>query len=185
MVCLLTFLATLQPGLGRSVEFSCRCHAETVMERSGPIFATVGFVVRLRQSGSKVTSWNQCETLLWAAAELATGNLCVCFPEVAFMFRKRNRKGSKSRHHPSASQLQRGWNERVIKKPAQSYFSRSLMTTVFSTKGDQDYLELHDRRNDYNVEAIPTNYSQRGQEPDDDVIILESEVTVQRLERAV
>jgi hypothetical protein len=158
-------------------------HAEILVKSSGPIFATVGFVVRLRQSGDKDTTWNQCEILLWAAAELATGILCVCFPEVAFMFRKRNRRGSRPRQRPSASQMQRAWNERVIKKPSVSYFSKSLMSTVFSGRGDPDYLELHDRRRAYNVEVFPTNYSQRGQEPDGDVSVLDSEVTIERGDR--
>lgn len=152
-------------------------------DRSGPIFATIGFVVRLRQSGSKDTSWNQCGILLWAAAELTTGNLCVCFPEGAYLFRKKNRKSSKPRQHPSASQLQRGWDERVIRKPSEPYFSKSLMSTVFTTSGDQDYIELQDRRNDHKVQIIPTDHSQRDQNPEDGVILLQNEVRIERLER--
>lgn len=81
--------------------------------------------------------------------------------------------------------MQRNWNERVIKKPSASYLSRSLMSTVFSNRGDQDYLELNDRRRAYNVEVFPTTLSQRGQEPDGDVILLDSEITVQSQDRRV
>lgn len=101
-------LITLQPSLGSSVESSCRFHAKIAIHRSGSIFATVGFVVRLRQYGHKDTGCDEFGILLWAAAELAIGNLCVCFPEVAFIFRRRSRRGFKPRQHPSASQLQRG-----------------------------------------------------------------------------
>ncbi|KAF2810903.1 putative integral membrane protein [Mytilinidion resinicola] len=47
-----------------------------------PIFATIGFVVRLHNSANPDTSWRQPEILLWGAAELSSGNLCVCFPEL-------------------------------------------------------------------------------------------------------
>jgi hypothetical protein len=47
-----------------------------------PVFATIGFVVRLRNSANPDKSWRQPEILLWGAAELSGGNLCVCFPEL-------------------------------------------------------------------------------------------------------
>lgn len=156
-----------------------------MFHHSGPIFATVGFVVRLRQSGSSDTTWNQCGILLWAAAELTTGNLCVCFPEMAFLFRERNRKGIRPRQHPSASQLQRGWNERAIRKPSKTYFSKSLMSTVLSRTGDSDYIELQDRRNEHNVHVMPTNQSQRGEEPEDGIIMLQNEVKIETQEQSV
>lgn len=145
---------------------------------SGPVFATIGFVVRLRQSADKDTTWDQCDILLWAAAELATGNLCVCFPEVAFLLRKRNRMGSRPQPQPSASHLQRRWNERVIKKPADSYFSKSLMNSVLGTRADNDYIELQDRRNRHNAQVEITRPSMV-QEPEDGVILLRTEVKVE------
>ncbi|KZZ98824.1 hypothetical protein AAL_02375 [Moelleriella libera RCEF 2490] len=54
-----------------------------------PIFATVGFIVRLRNSGNPDNTWKQPEILLWGAGELVSGNLCVCFPELAVLFRSR------------------------------------------------------------------------------------------------
>lgn len=153
------------------------------MNCSGPVFATIGFVVRLRQSGSKDTTWNQCGILLWAAAELATGNLCVCFPELVYIFRKRNRRVP---GHPSASQIQRGWDERVIRKPSEPYFNKSLFSTVMSSKStvlsskdDEDWYEL--RRYDHVVQIIPTNRFEPAQEVEDGVIVLQNEVKVERL----
>ncbi|KAG8162346.1 hypothetical protein KVR01_008111 [Diaporthe batatas] len=155
----------------------------------GPIFATVGFIVRLRQSGDPDVTWNQSVFLLWAAAELATGILCVCFPEINFMFRRRNRRGSRARRQPSGSQVQRGWDEQpVIKKPSAPYLvgRRSLMSTVFSTTGDErDYLELRERRDGYNAQVAPRNHEGRGWGPGEDVIVLESEVNVEHGDRRV
>jgi hypothetical protein len=109
---------------------------------SAPIFATIGFVVRLRNSGNPDTSWKQPEILLWGAAELTSGNLCVCFPELAVLFRKKTRVGNRPRR-PTASQI----HELVAqkKKPTDPYFTKSLMSTMFSIDGDSQYVELQDR----------------------------------------
>ncbi|KAF2797576.1 putative integral membrane protein [Melanomma pulvis-pyrius CBS 109.77] len=112
-----------------------------------PIFATIGFVVRLRNSGNLDKSWKQPEILLWGAAELASGNLCVCFPEVTALFRKKHRKSSSGPRRPTASEL-KGWNEhersnRSKKIQSDPYMARSLMSTTQST--DSPYIELNDR----------------------------------------
>ncbi|KAG8411394.1 hypothetical protein J3458_015454 [Metarhizium acridum] len=101
-----------------------------------PIFATIGFVVRLRNSGNPDTSWKQPEILLWGAAELASGNLCVCFPELAVLFRKKNRTRSGPRR-PTDSQLKESQElNHGRRAPSDPYFTKSLMSTVFSTDGD-------------------------------------------------
>ncbi|KAI1651534.1 uncharacterized protein F4817DRAFT_134312 [Daldinia loculata] len=143
-----------------------------------PIFATIGFVVRLKNSGNPDTSWRQPEILLWGAAELASGNLCVCFPELAFLFRKRNRKAN-TPNRPTASQV-RGWNESKGSShpPSDPYFTKSLMGTMFSTNGDGPYIELQDHGNDVNV--TPMGHLPHREKPEEGVVIIRNEFTVER-----
>lgn len=83
--------------------------------RSAPIFATVGFVVRLRLSSKSDTSWNQPDILLWGTAELTSGNLCVCFPEMVILFRRKLNNGSSPRSL-TTSQI-RGYKPGEAKPP--------------------------------------------------------------------
>ncbi|OAA40700.1 hypothetical protein NOR_05788 [Metarhizium rileyi] len=109
-----------------------------------PIFATIGFVVRLRNSGNPDSSWKQPEILLWGAAELASGNLCVCFPELAVLFRKSRTRNSPRR--PTVSEIKESQEmNRAKKPPSDPYFTKSLMSTMFSTDGDAQYIELQDQ----------------------------------------
>ncbi|OAQ69825.1 hypothetical protein VFPPC_02401 [Pochonia chlamydosporia 170] len=118
-----------------------------------PVFATIGFVVRLRNSGNPDTSWKQPEILLWGAAELASGNLCVCFPELAFLFRKKNRRHNRPRR-PTNSELKDAIeSDGGRKPPSDPYFTKSLMSTMFSTDGDAHYVELQDQPK--NVRVAP------------------------------
>ncbi|KAK7729249.1 hypothetical protein SLS53_009314 [Cytospora paraplurivora] len=149
----------------------------------GPMFATAGFVVRLQNSTNKDTTWKQPDILLWGAAELATGNLCVCFPEVAFLFRKKNRKSAKARQRPTATELDKAWNERAIRKPADPYFTNSLASTVFNGKSDGEYIQLQDRGNHAYVTPLKT--LQRREEPDSGVIVLQNEYRVELVQRSV
>ncbi|EQK99831.1 hypothetical protein OCS_04461 [Ophiocordyceps sinensis CO18] len=122
-----------------------------------PIFATIGFVVRLRNSANPDKTWNQPEILLWGAGELVSGNLCVCFPELPFLFRSKKRaqirRDRGRRRHPTASQVE-AWHEEANKKgpqPSYPYFTKSLMGTAFTgtaatgTTVDQPYVELRDQ----------------------------------------
>ncbi|KJZ71244.1 hypothetical protein HIM_09387 [Hirsutella minnesotensis 3608] len=116
-----------------------------------PIFATIGFVVRLRNSGNPDKTWNQPEILLWGAGELVSGNLCVCFPELFFLFRRKKhaqiRQERMRRHHPTASEVE-AWHEANKKGPQPSYpyFTKSLIgTTVTCTTTDQPYIELQEQ----------------------------------------
>ncbi|KAI1073452.1 hypothetical protein F5B20DRAFT_515773 [Whalleya microplaca] len=143
-----------------------------------PIFATIGFVVRLKNSGNLDTSWKQPEILLWGVAELASSNLCVCFPELAVLFRKRNRKRSTPRR-PTPSEIQ-GWNEskNAPKQPSDPYLTKSLMGTMFSVNGDGQYIELQDQGHDVHVTAM--RHFPRGEKPDEGVVVLRNEVRVER-----
>ncbi|KAI0841292.1 hypothetical protein F5Y06DRAFT_261192 [Hypoxylon sp. FL0890] len=147
-----------------------------------PIFATIGFVVRLENSGNLDTSWKQPEILLWGAAELASGNLCVCFPELAVLFRKKNRKRSTPRR-PTNTELQ-GWNESkaASKPPSDPYFTKSLMNTMFSTNGDGQYIELQDQGND--VHVTPMGIHSRGEKPEEGVIVMRNEVRIEHEDRS-
>lgn len=143
-----------------------------------PIFATIGFVVRIRNSDNKDTTWKQPEILLWGAAELATGNLCASFPELAVLFKKRGRNRSTPRR-PTDSEIRR-WNESNrgdARAPSDPYFPKSLMSTIFSVKNDGTYIELQEQG--HNVQVISTEQTNSSVErPDDGVVVVRSEVRV-------
>ncbi|CAF9927409.1 MAG: hypothetical protein ALECFALPRED_003699 [Alectoria fallacina] len=48
-----------------------------------PAFSIVGLVVRVRTTKSPDVTYNQPEILLWGAAEITTGLICVCVPPLA------------------------------------------------------------------------------------------------------
>ncbi|CAH0050951.1 unnamed protein product [Clonostachys solani] len=112
-----------------------------------PIFATIGFVVRLRNSGNTDKTWKQPEILLWGAAELTSGNLCVCFPELAVLFRKHLRTRGSAPRRPTASEIAsavNGWDPKRSPKGQHSYIPKSLMNTNFTVNGEANYIELQD-----------------------------------------
>ncbi|PHH85321.1 hypothetical protein CDD83_590 [Cordyceps sp. RAO-2017] len=132
-----------------------------------PVFATAGFIVRLRNSGNPDKTWNQPEILLWGAGELVSGNLCVCFPELFFLFRRKRRaqlrRERERRHHPTPSQLQ-GWhdeNQKAGAQPSYPYFTKSLMgTAVLSTASStQPYIELQDQASVKNAPSAQSGRS--------------------------
>ncbi|KAI1177948.1 hypothetical protein F4777DRAFT_586962 [Nemania sp. FL0916] len=147
---------------------------------SGPIFATVGFVVRIQNSGNPDTSWNQPEILLWGAAELASGNLCVCFPELAVLFTKKRRQRLAPRR-PRDSQL-RAWNQSAVKRGDKRsyshYLPKSLMSTMISAPGDDSYLELADRNHSVNIAASGDSLH-NAVAPPEKVIVMRNEVKVE------
>ncbi|KAH7324161.1 putative integral membrane protein [Stachybotrys elegans] len=146
-----------------------------------PIFATIGFVVRLGNSGNPDVSWKQPEILLWGAAELASGNLCVCFPELAVLFRRHIRSAPYPRR-PTASQLAsecKGQNgrHRISKNIGYPYLPKSLMTTTFTTDGDGPYVELQEHGN--NIQVVAMGYPE-SDNPHNGVVMLKNEVRVER-----
>ncbi|KAH9907936.1 hypothetical protein F4778DRAFT_719706 [Xylariomycetidae sp. FL2044] len=65
---------------------------------TAPVFSVVGFVVRLTGKNNADKNWVQAEIMLWGLAEMSTGVLCVCFPELGTLW-----KMSKGRPGPTAS----------------------------------------------------------------------------------
>lgn len=62
-----------------------------------PIFSIVGWVVRQRNATSLDITYNDPKILLWAAAELSSGLICVCLPTIPALLRRRQKttKGSR------------------------------------------------------------------------------------------
>jgi hypothetical protein len=135
-----------------------------------PVFATIGFVVRIRNSGNPDKTWKQPEILLWGAAELASGNLCVCFPELAVLFRKQLRDRSAPRR-PTASVLDSAKkSKRSVQHP---YLPQSLM---MSKNADTDYIELTDQGNNIHVTSMGTFANGQNEKG----VLMKSEVRVVR-----
>ncbi|KAI1827483.1 hypothetical protein F4861DRAFT_529272 [Xylaria intraflava] len=60
---------------------------------SAPIFSLVGFIVRFRGSSNPDKNWVQPEIVQWGLAELTAAMLCVCFPELGPLWKRRPRSG--------------------------------------------------------------------------------------------
>lgn len=122
-----------------------------LMFRSAPVFATIGFAVRIRNSGNKDVSWKQPEILLWGAGELASGNLIICFPELAVIFRASAWRMHSTPRKPGASTL-RGWSEphSARKKVSDPYMTKSLMSGTLNGP-DGQYIELDDAGNNVHI----------------------------------
>jgi hypothetical protein len=136
-------------------------------------------VVRIQKSGNKDTSWNQPEILLWGAAELASGNLCVCFPELAVLFSKRRRQRPVFQR-PSNTQI-KAWNESAakgMKVGLHRYLPKSLMSTMVTSTGNESYFELQDQNHFVNVTA-PNKEPRNGEPLKDNVIMLQNEFKVE------
>lgn len=147
---------------------------------SGPIFATVGFVVRLQRAGNLDTTWNQPDILLWGAGETATANLCVCFPELAVLFRKRSHlRATPQNAANSASQT---WGVRRERRAGRSPFDRYLpkgfKSTLHSTNLGDSYLELQAEPQRHTVNISPGDSNSQVETPRDNVIVLQNEITV-------
>ncbi|KAI9656315.1 MAG: hypothetical protein M1821_004978 [Bathelium mastoideum] len=114
-----------------------------------PVFSVIGFIVRLKISNSPDTTWNQPMILLWALAELTTGNLCVCFPEMARLFRK-SEKSRPTAHAPCGG-YKLSQSPRTIRRGGKTDPDQY---NVQHGEGAQ-YLELgeHDT---YSVQIVPT-----------------------------
>ncbi|KAF2635912.1 hypothetical protein P280DRAFT_461088 [Massarina eburnea CBS 473.64] len=62
-----------------------------------PIFAMLGFFVRVVRTNTPDPLWAQYQINVWAASEVASGFLCVCFPEITFLIRHIKNKVAASR----------------------------------------------------------------------------------------
>jgi len=152
-----------------------------------PIFATIGFVVRLRESSNRDTSWGQPDILLWGLAELTSGNLCISFPEMNYLFRTRARHSSRGTpRRPTASELAPYKEASVLsylrKKKSRShdpYMMSTLVKTSTGTTTSNDggpYIELGDGK--YKAQITSGEKAQNGAEPKDGMVIVDSEFTV-------
>ncbi|KAL1969446.1 hypothetical protein VTN77DRAFT_8884 [Rasamsonia byssochlamydoides] len=129
-----------------------------------PVFSTIGFVVRLKISGSPDTTWNDPEILLWGAAELTSGNLCLCFPEMILLFNRRAR-------HRSKPSVQR---ESILKASAAVSRSRK----IGPRDPDAMYIELDDN-NTYGVHVTPARSRSTFDEPENGAVHVSYEITVE------
>lgn len=147
-----------------------------LMLSSAPIFATVGFAVRIKNSGDKDVSWRQPEILLWGAGELASSNLIICFPEIGSLFRHGSRRKEAPRK-PGLSTLE-GWREpKASKQPiSDPYMTKSLMSATFNGD-DGEYIELKDAGN--NVRIAHTHGGRRPHNKHEGVVV-KNEVKVER-----
>ncbi|KAI0546919.1 hypothetical protein F4679DRAFT_379466 [Xylaria curta] len=147
---------------------------------SGPIFATVGFVVRLQRAGNSDTTWNQPDILLWGAGEVATANLCVCFPELAVLVRKRSHlRATPQRPTNSASQE---WgvprDRRVGRSPFSRYLPKSFKSTILSTTLGDSFIELQDEAPRHTISISPGDSNSQVETLRNNVIVLQNEITV-------
>ncbi|KAI9695978.1 MAG: hypothetical protein M1820_008319 [Bogoriella megaspora] len=113
-----------------------------------PIFSLIGFVFRLIISGNPDTTWNQPVLLLWALAELTAGVLCVCFPEMAVLVRRKDRQPTGSSFGQNAmSQSGRRSNHH------QTIITHPKKSTMRARR--DSYLELEENET-YGVRVTPT-----------------------------
>ncbi|QKX60148.1 uncharacterized protein TRUGW13939_07291 [Talaromyces rugulosus] len=129
-----------------------------------PVFSTIGFIVRLRISGNPDTTWNQPEILLWGAAELTSGNLVVCAPEVGTLLSRRARRRNPRR--PTTSILEAS-AARVAEERA-SHRKKDL---------DSRYYELEEG-NMYDARVSPTGSEARIYRPETGAVQVRHEITV-------
>ncbi|KAG8162132.1 hypothetical protein KVR01_007897 [Diaporthe batatas] len=59
-----------------------------------PAFSLVGTVVRIQGHKNPDKTWVQPKVIMWALAEVATGILCVSFPELGLLLRRGRRRPS-------------------------------------------------------------------------------------------
>ncbi|KAH8702470.1 hypothetical protein BGW36DRAFT_117415 [Talaromyces proteolyticus] len=142
-----------------------------------PIFSTVGFVVRIRVSDSPDTTWNQPDILLWGCAELTSGFLVVCFPEMSFLLNRRSRKQLYPRR-PTNSVLD-GSSSAAAQSRSRSRKMGSHMGSHMGThRDDLGYYELDDDLV-YGVRVSPSASNSRLHEPAQGTVQVHHEITIQ------
>ena len=78
------------------IENSCDISYLSLTVHRAPVFALVGLVVRIRTIKSLDVTYVQPEIILWGAAEITTGLICVCVPPLAALAHPRhNRRQTK------------------------------------------------------------------------------------------
>ena len=71
--------------------------------RRAPVFSVVGLVVRIRTMQSPDVTYDQPEIILWGAAEITTGLICVCVPPIAALAHPSHHRRQRSYRNASES----------------------------------------------------------------------------------
>lgn len=132
-----------------------------------PVFSTIGLVVRFKISGNSDVTWNQPEILLWGIAEVTSGFLIVCFPEMSFLINRRSRK----RNYPRRPTLD-------VSSGTGGMNSRHKSRKMGSNPDDLTYYELDDDIV-YGVRVSPSGSNSRLHEPAHGTVQVHHEITVQ------
>ncbi|XXH02572.1 Glutathione S-transferase 2 [Hypoxylon texense] len=135
-----------------------------------PMFATLGLVVRLQNSGNPDKSWNQPKIMLCGVAELASSTLCVCFPETAVIFCRRARMATAPRRPTNTELRDRRETERPFQPRPNPY---SLMAD-----DEGESTESQERGNKVRVTSLGVLPGE--EQPDEGVILQRKEVKVER-----
>lgn len=133
-----------------------------------PIFSTIGLVVRFRISGDPDITWNEPEILLWGAAEITSGFLIVCFPEMSFLINRKSRKRNYPRRPTTLENSSTGTGIN----------SRSRSRKMGSNRDDLTYFELDDDVV-YGVRVSPSGSNSRLHEPAEGTVQVHHEITVE------
>ncbi|KAI0890591.1 uncharacterized protein GGS22DRAFT_194561 [Annulohypoxylon maeteangense] len=137
-----------------------------------PVFSLVGFIVRLQGNNNPDKSWIQPKIIMWGLAETTTGMLCVSFPELGPLIRRRQ--------SPTHTESIVNSNYRSGDKPYPrqgSRFSTAISQGVMKLESDP-YIELDER------DVYPTQYAAQAdrnihdREPRPGEITVTQEVTV-------
>lgn len=111
---------------------------------SAPLFSIAGLIVRVQKGQAADQTWELIAILPWAIAELTTGTMCVCIPEMGLLFKKKERQSSSK---PTQSILNgarsaiRGTRERNKKH---GYYNGTLPDSDQDLVGQSSYIELED-----------------------------------------
>lgn len=68
-----------------------------------PVFSIVGLAVRIETMQSRDVTYDQPEIILWGAAEITTGLICVCVPPLAALVRPTRHQRQRSYRNFSES----------------------------------------------------------------------------------
>ncbi|EED12972.1 conserved hypothetical protein [Talaromyces stipitatus ATCC 10500] len=137
-----------------------------------PIFSTVGLVVRFRISGSPDITWNEPEILLWGAAEITSGFLIVCFPEMSFLINRKSRRYYSHHHRPTLElSSSTGAGQSRTNRPRK-------MAGSSHHHDDLTYYELDDDIV-YGVRVSPSGSNSRLHEPANGTVQVHHEITIE------
>ncbi|KAI1371992.1 hypothetical protein F4677DRAFT_433680 [Hypoxylon crocopeplum] len=105
----------------------------------GPVFSLVGFIVRLQGSDNPDKTWVQPDIIMWGLAECTTGVLCVSFPELGPLLRRK-------RPGPSASIVNGRYlhDDKSFRRQHGHGFSAVITHSMRKLESDP-YIELDER----------------------------------------